>query len=570
MHRTEHNDDTVVRDSEEPKSPHRSAGISADEYVSRLSLSRKGGYIWVDSQREIMMSVPMFTDLIGTVFRSAASEAPRVLYEIGRASGIRWAQKELAKAARLQNGISVKEAYYLSAQVCGLGGYGELHFLSENTGAAGERFVMLELLNSAEVEAHRANDSLREKCCWMQTGFLSSYMSMLIGEPITFREAACRGQGHRTCKLVGTFGEEATRLKPSRQAPDRDTASSVTPISGTESDPDNVIVGNSAGITRARQLSRKVAPTAATVLLIGPSGVGKELFAREIHRLSKHRNGPFIPVNCGAIPDTLIESELFGTEKGAFSGAYEARPGRFERAHGGTLFLDEVASLSAAAQVKLLRALQEGYIERLGATSTVPVDTRIVCACNVDLRAETLAGRFREDLYYRLNTFTLYIPALSARREDIPGLVTHYLQHYSAAYDKQDIDISTDAWQALLSYEYPGNIRELASIVERAVILVESGATISLADITTDHVDLNAGTMTLKTGSQAGGWQNDQNKALIDSLLEQGATLAEIEAAVIDATLDVTNGNITQASKRLGVTRRKLSYRLNRRGTDDG
>ena len=568
MRSTEHSGETGVLDSDDPETPYGSAGISADEYVSRLSLSRKGGYIWVDSQREIMMSVPMFTDLIATVFRSAASEAPTVLYEIGRASGIRWAQKELAKVARLQDRISVEEAYYFAAQVCGLGGYGELRFLGEKTNADGGRFVTLELLNSAEVEAHRATDSYRGKCCWMQTGFLSSYLSILVGEIMTFHEAACRGQGHRTCKLVGTFGEEAPQLDRPGPTPSR-AVTDVPAGAGADNDADNLIVGNSAGITQARELSRKVAPTTATVLLLGPSGVGKELFAREIHRLSDRRTGPFIAVNCGAIPDTLIESELFGTEKGAFSGAYEARPGRFERAHGGTLFLDEIASLSAAAQVKLLRALQEGYIERLGATVTVPVDTRIVCACNVDLRAETLAGRFREDLYYRLNTFTLYIPALCERREDIPDLVNHYLRRYSKAYDKHNIEISTDAWQALLSYEYPGNIRELASIIERAVILVDSSATIRLADISTDYLDLNAGTMTLHSGSQSNGLQNNQNRVVIDSLLEQGATLADIEAAVIDATLDFTKGNITQASKMLGVTRRQLSYRLNRQGVDD-
>ena len=222
---------------------------------------------------------------------------------------------------------------------------------------------------------------------------------------------------------------------------------------------------------------RLVAPTQATVLFVGESGVGKEVFARTLHRISARAEKPFVALSCAAIPDTLLESELFGVERGAYTGAVQSRPGRFERADGGTLFLDEIGTLSASAQVKLLRALQEGEIERLGDTHTRRVDVRVMAATNVDLRNEVRAGRFREDLFFRLNVFPIRITPLRERREDVPLLMTHFLAKFNRLHGRRLTGFTQRAVDAMLSYDWPGNVREVENVIERGVILAaESGA----------------------------------------------------------------------------------------------
>ncbi len=231
------------------------------------------------------------------------------------------------------------------------------------------------------------------------------------------------------------------------------------------------LVGRHAAMVRLYELIAQVAGTHATVLITGESGTGKELVARAIHRQSPRREEPFVAVNLGAIPDTLLESELFGHEKGAFTGAHARRPGKFELAHGGTLFLDEVASLRVDLQAKLLRALQQREIERLGGTRTIPVDVRVIAATNTDLLQATRTGTFRGDLYYRLNVVPLSVPPLRERKSDIPNLVEHFLRKYSQEFKKDVRGISRGALPALEAYDWPGNVRELENIIERSVAL---------------------------------------------------------------------------------------------------
>ena len=231
------------------------------------------------------------------------------------------------------------------------------------------------------------------------------------------------------------------------------------------------IIGNSKKIREVSVLIQKVAGSNATVLLQGESGTGKELFARELHHKSPRRTRPFVAINCAAIPDTLLESELFGHERGAFTGAIGAKPGKFELADGGTLLLDEVSELSPAVQAKLLRVLQERTFERVGGTRTIEVDVRIVAASNADLVKAVKERRFREDLYFRLNVFPVLIPPLRDRPEDIPPLVEHFIVKYAGRIRRQVRGISKGALQLLIRYRWPGNIRELENFVERAVIL---------------------------------------------------------------------------------------------------
>jgi len=243
------------------------------------------------------------------------------------------------------------------------------------------------------------------------------------------------------------------------------------------------IIGKSKKIQEISGLLQKVAPSNATVLLLGESGTGKELFARVIHHNSPRRSRPFIAINCAAIPDTLLESELFGHERGAFTGAIGPKPGKFELADGGTFLLDEVSDLSLAVQAKLLRVLQERTFERVGGTRTVEVDVRIVAASNADLAKAVEEHRFREDLYFRLNVFPVSIPALRERPEDIPALVEHFLMKYATEMRRRVRGISRDALRLLMRYRWPGNIRELENFVERAVILT-AGEVLQPADFT--------------------------------------------------------------------------------------
>jgi two-component system, NtrC family, response regulator AtoC len=245
------------------------------------------------------------------------------------------------------------------------------------------------------------------------------------------------------------------------------------------------LVGRHAAMVRLYEQITQVAQTHATVLVSGESGTGKELVARAVHRQSPRRDAPFVAVNVAAIPDGLFESEMFGHEKGAFTGAYSRKLGRFELAHGGTLFLDEVGSLRMDLQAKLLRALQEREVERLGGTKTIPVDVRVIAATNVDLRSLVRARGFREDLYYRLNVATLAIPPLRDRKDDIPILVEHFIRKYAREFKKDVRGISRGALPSLAAYDWPGNVRELENVIERSVALA-TRAVIRLDDLPLD------------------------------------------------------------------------------------
>jgi DNA-binding NtrC family response regulator len=257
--------------------------------------------------------------------------------------------------------------------------------------------------------------------------------------------------------------------------PGRPDSGSFRPVLGApDSDPDAPlpgVIGTSPGIREVARITRRVSPSRACVLIVGETGSGKELVARAIHDLSPRRSGPYIRVNCGALTESLLESELFGHVKGSFTSANENRTGRFEAAHSGSIFLDEINSTSPKLQVKLLRVLQEGEFERVGDTKTIKVDTRFIAATNRDLTEEIASGRFREDLFYRLNVVPIYLPPLRERRDDVPLLVEHFLKRYAEQNRRRFERVSRDAMRLLADHDWPGNIRELQNYVERAVIL---------------------------------------------------------------------------------------------------
>ena len=313
------------------------------------------------------------------------------------------------------------------------------------------------------------------------------------------------------------------------------------------------IIGRSASMRDIFHTVERVAPTRATVLLAGESGVGKDMIARAIHHHSPRRTHAFVKINCTAIPENLMESELFGYEKGAFTGASVSKPGKFEQADQGTVFLDEIGDVPGNIQVKLLRILQERQFERLGSNLTRNVDVRVIAATNVDLRAALEEGRFREDLYYRLNVVPVNIPPLRNRREDIPFLAMHFVKKLAKDLGSLAKEISPSAIDRLLEHSWPGNVRELENTIERSLVLA-SGETLQASDIRLEAPRTSSGSA---LSQQA-------------PLLPEGETLEHWEQMMIREALRRANGNKSQAARMLGLTRNALRYRLSQIGIDSG
>jgi len=307
------------------------------------------------------------------------------------------------------------------------------------------------------------------------------------------------------------------------------------------------LVGESPEMLAAFKTVRQVAPSSSSVLLLGESGTGKELFAQALHQNSPRKDKPFIKVACAALPETLLESELFGHEKGSFTGALYARAGRFEMADGGTLFLDEIGDISLTVQIKLLRFLEEREFERVGGNRTYKVDVRIVCATHRDLKKKLEDGSFREDLYYRLNVIEIHIPPLRERGEDIPVLAHHFLKKFADANGKDIRRISDEALALLLRHPWPGNVRELENAMERAVVLASEPV------LTPEHFPtLHRSIADMAPAAAKGGL----------GVAIPGSTFAEIEREAILRTLEAVGGSTSRAASLLQISARKIQYKL--------
>jgi len=555
-----------------------------------LFFSPGDGRIWLNDQRMLLMRNSSYGVLRKELISTIGIERARgLLTRIGYASGVRdaelvrnqWPDTDPMAQFLAGTGLHALEGMVKVEPV-------QLSFDAAKGNYYGE-FVWH---NSAEVEEHiTAYGVSNEPACWNLTGYAIGYVSTLLGKLIVFREVECRATGCRVCRVIGRPAEEWPNVEEDLRYLNAESFVSSEAFGGTSvgiaaaplpsnGEPGqglgkNHMVGISAAFNGACHMLKQVAPTQATVLFTGESGVGKELFAAMLHDISRRKDKPFISVNCAAIPETLVESELFGVERGAFTGATISRPGRFERADGGTLFLDEIGTLSMVSQGKLLRALQEGIIERVGGTRTIEVDVRLVAATNVDLQEEVRQGRFREDLFYRLNVYPIHLPPLRDRRDDIPLLLSYFLRRYCQRHGRELAGFTPRAVRVLLNYAYPGNIRELQNLVERGVIAAEDGGLIDLPHIfRNERIALDTLYSVDRHGELANNRQEGSAAAstsespYLDLLLAgrnetgQGMSLEALEQRVVLEAVAHTGGNLAAAARLLGLSRAQLAYRL--------
>lgn len=566
---------------------------SVRDLTSRLRFSPNEGRIWLDERRMVLLHAEAFADMREELIAALGVDMTRgLLTRIGYAAGSRdaaMAWRVLGPQAALHDLIrtgAVMHAFqgFVLPEV--IERSPSLHTLDRNDFHT-EWIWKHSLEDESQIHRHGVGN---HAACWSEVGYSSGFLSACMDTPILVREVECQSTGsphcHNIAKPVAKWDdaeEDLSFIAPQAPLPTKVYMPSggmpaPRPAEKAPTEPPRLIDAQADGgmvlgaSTASLLLHHKVmcvAPTNATVLLLGESGVGKSVIAREVHRNSRRAHLAFIEVNCAAIPEQLIESELFGVERGAYSGASHSRAGRFEVAQGGTLFLDEIATLSMTAQGKLLRVLQNGEFERLGSSKTLHTDVRVIAATNENLQTAVQEGRFREDLFFRLNVFPLLIQPLRERRGDIPQLTDTLLARFAKRHDRPVAGITARAMQAILHNAWPGNIRELENVLERGVILAQGSELIDVHHLFNVENALNC-PMLLSMGQGGHLTAQDVSAAPPSSLdemaeewLREGrATLADVEDALTRAALKQTDGNVSRAATLLGVTRAQLDYRI--------
>lgn len=431
--------------------------------------------------------------------------------------------------------------------------------------------------SSWEAEAHMAHYGVvAGSACWMMIGYASGFTTTIMGRPILWRETECVAAGATRCRVLGRPLEEWDDIEDDLRflqiedfvAPPRPVRvrADIPPAQALPANTLPDLVGASAPFNSVVHKIKRVASTDATVLLIGESGVGKERFAKTLHAVSKRSKGPLVSLNCAAIPAELVESELFGVEKGAYTGATLSRPGRFERAEGGTIFLDEITSLPLPAQGKLLRVLQEREVERVGDICVRKVNVRVVAAANHDLREKVKAGSFRQDLFFRLNVFPVEIPPLRERRDDIPLLVNVFVKRFTEQLGKPIAGLTARANESLWAYDWPGNVRELENMIERAIILADEGGVLDTQHLFSGGEALAPSQLRLNNKGYLNA-EGENSSAHIDrdsmqALMSNIESFEEIENRVLNHALLLSQGNVSAAARLLKLGRGQFEYRL--------
>lgn len=565
--------------------------LNLDDLVARLRLAPESGHIWLGERRMFMLHSTSFGALRRELIENLGIDVARgLLTRMGHLAGSRDA--ELAK--RMRKGRDISEIFLIGPQLHALEGVVLVEpVMVEIDINKGQFFGEFIWKNSIEDEAHIADYGIgAEPVCWMQIGYACGYTSAFLGSPVLYVETECRAMGQENCRIIGKplrqWGKDeredmrffnaqpfANRkivsLGTNRKIEDNLSKNSASASTSTSRHEQRKLIGVSTAFNTTCHMINRVAKTTAPVLLLGESGVGKEMFGRALHENSSRSTTSFVAVNCAAIPEQLIEADLFGVEKGAFTGATHSREGRFERANGGTLLLDEIGCLSLAAQGKLLRVLQEGELERVGDTKTRHVDVRIIAATNEDLQTAVRHGNFREDLFYRLNVFPITIPPLRERKDDIPFLADYFLERYSRLHDRQIVGFSEQTIDTLLAYEWPGNVRELENCIERAVILASEGGVIELAHL--------PASISVRTPQQNPSSDQKQSEGLLVSHAKKNSnevlhsqadtttsSLIHAQTKMIMDAIQNHRGNLSTAAKTLGITRAQLAYRVRKLG----
>ncbi|MEH6823538.1 MAG: sigma 54-interacting transcriptional regulator [Motiliproteus sp.] len=556
-----------------------------------LSFSPGDGRIWLSDQRMMLLHSGAFGALRGELVESLGIEKARgLMTRMGYLGG--------AKDARLQQERwpDADLAAFYQARLHSLEGMLKvepLHFKFDTKSGYFEGEYLWH--HSVEADEQIATQGIGTfPCCWMAVGYAIGHGSTLLGHLLIAREVSCRAMGDSACRVVVKSAELWDNVEEDMRYLNAETfvnkRMADVPVSVPVSDDtapskaaeggqfyQDGLVGVSAAFNAACHQLQRVAGADATVLFTGESGVGKEMFANMLHRISKRGDRSFLAVNCAAIPENLVEVELFGVEKGAFTGAVQSRPGRFERADGGTLFLDEIGTLSLSAQGKLLRVLQEGEVERVGGIDTLPVDVRVVAATNVNLRQAVKDGSFREDLFYRLNVFPIQLPPLRERREDIPLLMNYFLNLYCRKYDRNVPGFTQRAVKALLYYSFPGNIRELQNLVERGVISTFDGDQVDLPHLFVTGEEMPGEIMSLVLKEGKGGLANEEvglemtisppDGDLLDTVIQwqkasnHQLSLEDIERTLVENAISQCDGNLSAAARLLGISRSQIGYR---------
>lgn len=535
------------------------------------------GKIWLGEQRMLLLQVSAMANFRREMVNTLGIERAKGFFlRMGYQSGL----KDAELARKLRPNASEYEMFLAGPQLHSLKGMVKVRPTEMDIDKESGRFYCeVEWADSFEVEICQTElGQMEGPVCWMLLGYACSYSSAFMGREIIFKEVSCRGCGGDKCRIIGKSAEEwddNTAFKAYFKSDPiiEELYELQSQLVSLRTNLDKQAgqyygIGQTPAYQTVRKMMEKAAQGKVSVLLLGETGVGKEVIARSVHLRSKRATEPFVAVNCAAIPPDLIESELFGVEKGAFTGANQSRMGRFERADKGTIFLDEVVELSPRAQASLLRVLQEGELERVGDNRTRKVDVRVIAATHEDLAETVKAGRFRADLYYRLNVFPVAIPALRERREDIPLLVEHFIQRFHDEYGKKTLGLSDRALEACLHYDWPGNIRELENIIERGIILTDPNESISVPALftrppevlSTDSARISSDGVLIPPSDGHGSW--------VSQLLSSGLSLDEIEESLMLEAMQQANQNVSGAARLLGLSRPALAYRLKKIGIE--
>lgn len=549
--------------------------------LKQLKFHPEEGKIWLAEQRSVLMGLGALSSFRKEILTTLGQERGKGFFmRLGYFSGA----KDAELARNLGQDSNIEQAFLIGPLLHSLRGMVKAIPLALEYDPEKQHFYAeFEWIDSFEVEICRsAFGQLNEPVCWILLGYACAYTSHFAGMDIQYREVECCGQGDHRCRIVGKVAtewpdhEEFSYLF--REAPLIDELYKLqSRIADLElslsSNTENMhpALGEAPPFTSALKMIDRGANSEVTMLLLGETGTGKEVLARRVHSMSKRHDKPFVAVNCAAIPPELIESELFGVEKGAYTGATQSRQGRFERANSGTIFLDEIIELSPRAQAALLRTLQEGEIERVGDSQTRSIDVRVVAATNEDLAEAVKSGRFRQDLFYRINAYTVVIPPLRQRKNDIVLLAEHFRKRYEKHYKKTTSGFTDFAMQALHSHDWPGNIRELENTVQRGIILTDENHSITEQSLfnASRSLDSSTASETHTLNQQSGLIESIDSKGslkteLAEQVLQHHISLPELEEALIEKAMENAAGKVSSAARALGLTRAALAYRLKR------